>query len=154
MGVWFKHYRLLCSRIPLANRLQRLCSTAGAAFLFGAEGWALSTETCRRCNVLEGRWLRATWHKWGPAATRVARSKGRAVGFPSLWSSCCQQVHRLMGHLALHLARPPPQKPAAAVYRWRPPLWRQAYQTLRGLSGWRHGTTNWIREPEDCLAKV
>lgn len=55
-GVWYKHHRLLCSRrIYLADRRQRLYSTPGAAFLFGAGGWALSTETCRRCKVREGR---------------------------------------------------------------------------------------------------
>lgn len=88
-------HRLLCSRrILLADRLQRLHSTAGAAFLFGAGGWTLSTETCRLCNTLKGSccvpWTpykrgggtEGHWHEWGLVATCVARSRARALGFP------------------------------------------------------------------------
>lgn len=59
MGMWFTHHRhLCCKRIPLADRLQRLYATAGAAFFARGRG-ALSTELRRRCMVLEGTWLRA-----------------------------------------------------------------------------------------------
>lgn len=47
IGMWFRHHKLHCSSPrPARRRLQRLVSTAGAAFLFGAGGWALWTETC------------------------------------------------------------------------------------------------------------
>lgn len=39
MGVWLEHHRQpCCKRIPMADRLQSLYSTAGASFLFVAGG--------------------------------------------------------------------------------------------------------------------
>lgn len=46
--VWFKHHKqLFCTRIPLADRLQRLRAAAMAAFLYGAGAWTLSAEAWR-----------------------------------------------------------------------------------------------------------
>lgn len=100
MVVWFKHTLRCSRRIPVADRLQRLYSMAGGACLSEAGGWTQSTETCRRCDALGGRWLRAMipyradrgrpWHECGPAAARFARSHARAMRFPSLWCLRCQ----------------------------------------------------------------
>lgn len=43
------------------------------------------------------------WHDWGPAAIHVARSRVRALGYPSLWDLCCQHVHGWMGDLRASL---------------------------------------------------
>lgn len=47
------------------------------------------------------------------------------------------------------LRRTPPRKA-----RWRPPPWWQTCQTHRRPPEGRHGTTNWSRGPDDCLAAI
>lgn len=78
-----------------ASLLRTECSASivGAAFLFWAGGWTLSTETCRRCEVFVGRLLRAVivyrgnrgrlWHEWGAGGHPRRPLRCPAVGFPS-----------------------------------------------------------------------
>lgn len=59
MAVRFLNHRwLCCKRIPRLDRRERLHASAGAAFLYGAGGWTLSSHVWQRCAVVEVRWLR------------------------------------------------------------------------------------------------
>lgn len=68
-------------------------------------------------TVLEGKWLRAMTiyrdvqsgpqHAWGPAATRVARTRARNLSFSSMWERRCSILHRRMGELARAAAENP-----------------------------------------------
>lgn len=88
----------------------------------------------------------------GPRATHVARSKPRAMNFPSWWSLCCQRVHKWIGRIARAL----PGNPAVEVYMWllAPTIVVADVSGATPPSGWRHGRTNWIRGPQDSFFAV
>lgn len=89
---WLRHRkRFCCRRAPLHVRSgsYHLYPSAGVAFLYG------STEVWRMCDVVDGRWFRATtpyaalWrrprHEWRPTATRAARTRVRILCCLSFW---------------------------------------------------------------------
>lgn len=53
-----------------------------------------------------------------------------------------------------HMARATDDNPAAAILRWRCPLWWRTYQELDGPMGSRHTRTNWTRGPEDIITTL
>lgn len=131
MVVWFRNRCGDCCSPP--HRLERLRVTSGAAFLFGAGGWALSHHVGYCCSVIGGRWLRAMMRgndtrgkmccDWAPAATTAAKAKLKHLGVRSLWKRCCQAVCTWMGYMT----RATEDSPAAAVLRWRCPVWWRTY---------------------------
>lgn len=94
----------------------------------GAGGWTQSNEVWKKCQTVEGRWLRSMipcartrsspWHTWGPAATRVVRATARrhALGHPRLGWPCCPQAPQSPVCCDCPLA--PPAMVAGAPAHW------------------------------------
>lgn len=105
-----------CRRVLLHARPTLRYATTGAAFLYGAWGWTLSTSVWRQGTVFERGSLRAMipyaaprgTHSWGPAA---ALKRARKLGSCCLREKCCEQVYCWAGHSA----RAQPVNPAAPV---------------------------------------
>lgn len=94
---WFKWSGALLRRVAsVQDRIRKLYSTLGAAFMYGSGGWTLSTAVWRRVNQQANRWVRAIlgrprnltkpWHFLASCETRRAR----VMNVPSLQEPVCK----------------------------------------------------------------